>query len=151
MCVRKRERERLPLARRPEKKEEGKKKKTEMKKVEKRNEKDGSSFALLTFESKERFLSLFSFFFLAMGDFVDHELLLSVASGIGRWVDGPGGAVYERDEDCLGEEGKRKFFFDFVFFSFDFDDADALLSPPSLLSHFAPLALPLPCICCLCS
>lgn len=84
--------------------------------MEKRNEKDGSSFALLTFESKERFLSLFPFFFLAMGDFVDHELLLSVASGIGRWVDGPGGAVYERDEDCLGEEGKRKFFLISFFF-----------------------------------
>lgn len=47
-----------------------------------------------------------------MGDFVDHELLLSVASGIGRWVDGPAGAVYERDEDCLGKfwrEEKRWF------------------------------------------
>ena len=46
-----------------------------------------------------------------MGDFVDHELLLSVASGIGRWVDGPAGAVYERDEDCLGEEMRKSFFF----------------------------------------
>ena len=43
-----------------------------------------------------------------MGDFLDHELLLSVASGIGRWVDGPAGAVYERDEDCLGEEEEEK-------------------------------------------
>lgn len=47
-----------------------------------------------------------------MGDFVDHELLLSVASGIGRWVDGPAGVVYERDEDCLGkrEEEEGVFF-----------------------------------------
>ena len=52
-----------------------------------------------------------------MGDFVDHELLLSVASGIGRWVDGPSGAVYERDEDCLGEEKEEKSF-DGFFLSF---------------------------------
>ena len=46
-----------------------------------------------------------------MGDFVDHELLLSVASGIGRWVDGPAGAVYERDEDCLGKGVEEESFF----------------------------------------
>ena len=45
-----------------------------------------------------------------MGDFVDHELLLSVASGIGRWVVGPAGAFYERDEDCLGKRRRKAFF-----------------------------------------
>lgn len=34
----------------------------------------------------------------------DHELLLSVASGLGRWSDGPDGApVYTKDADCVGE------------------------------------------------
>ena len=59
-----------------------------------------------------------------MGDFVDHELLLSVASGIGRWVDGPAGAVYERDEDCLGKEKKKEVEFSLLLMSFDFDDAE---------------------------
>ena len=35
-------------------------------------------------------------------DGVDHELLLSVAGGLGRWVDGPGGPTYEKDDDCAG-------------------------------------------------
>ena len=40
-----------------------------------------------------------------MEDSFDHELLLSVASGIGRWVnDGIKGPVYEKDEDALGKE-----------------------------------------------
>ena len=34
----------------------------------------------------------------------DHELLLSVASGLGRWSDGPDGVpTYAKDEDCVGE------------------------------------------------
>ena len=35
----------------------------------------------------------------------DHDLLVSVASGLGRWTDGgAGGApVYVKDEDCVGE------------------------------------------------
>jgi len=34
----------------------------------------------------------------------DHELLLSVASGLGRWSDGPDGVpTYTKDEDCVGE------------------------------------------------
>lgn len=33
----------------------------------------------------------------------DHELLLSLASGLGRWSDGPDGApVYTKDDDCVG-------------------------------------------------
>ena len=36
----------------------------------------------------------------------DHELLLSVASGLGRWSDGPDGApVYTKDDDCVGAWG----------------------------------------------
>ena len=37
----------------------------------------------------------------------DHALLVSVASGLGRWTEGAGGGapVYVKDEDCVGEWG----------------------------------------------